>query len=169
MDAIDCIMTRRSIRKYDKKEVSKDIINKILAAAMMAPSAHDQRPWRFLVITDKKLLEKAANVYKYHGMVKDAAFAILACGDPSVEKQEGFWIQDCSAATQNLLLASHSLGLGSVWTGVFPRTDRVDAFRKLFSIPQPIIPFALIPFGYPAETRQKEDRYDETKVHWNTW
>lgn len=169
MEAIDCIMTRRSIRKYQDKPVPEETIKKILEAGMMAPSAGDQRPWHFIVVKDKKILEEASHVYRYHAMVKGAAFAILVCGDPSKERHSGYWVQDCSNATMNLLLAAHALGLGAVWTGVHPRKDREDAFRAIFKTPEGIIPFALIPFGFPAEMPSAKGRYDEKLVHKERW
>jgi nitroreductase len=165
MDAIDCIMTRRSIRQYENKPVPDKTIKTILEAAMMAPSGNDRRPWRFIVIKDKKALDEIANVYQYHRMAKDSAVAILVCGDPA----GAFWEQDCSNATMNILLAAHALGLGAVWCGIHPRQDREGAYRKLFRIPENIMPFALIPIGMPAEKRAAASRYDEKLVHKERW
>jgi nitroreductase len=135
----------------------------------MAPSAGNEQPWHFIVIKDKALLKKIGETHRYHSMAASAGAAILVCSDTALEKYPGFWVQDLSAATENLLLAAHALGIGAVWTGVYPREDRMAAYRKLLHIPEHIIPFALIPLGYPAEEHGVEDRYNAQRVHRDTW
>lgn len=169
MDAMEAILTRRSIRKYTKQEVPDSIIREVLEAAMCAPSAGNQQPWHFVVIRDRRILDEIPKVHPHSQMVKEAPVAILVCGDLSLEKRKGFWVQDCSAATENLLLAAHAKGLGAVWLGVYPREDRVDGIRKLLDIPEHVIPFSLVPIGYPAEKSFKVNRYDASRVHYDRW
>jgi len=169
MDALTAIQTRRSVRKYREGKVSDELINKILEAGMNAPSAGNEQPWHFIVIKDRKILNEIPKFSPYAGMVKQADFAILVCGDIKLEKYEGYWVQDCSAATQNILLSAHALGLGAVWTGVYPREDRVKGFRKQLNIPDDVTPFAFIPVGYPAEETVASDRFRKERVHYERW
>jgi nitroreductase len=169
VDALEAIHTRRSIRKYDDKPVPDELIQKLLAAAMSAPSACNQQPWQFVVITDRKLLAEIPKINPHAEMAQDAPVAILVCGDVDREKLHDYWPVDCAAAVQNLLLAAHALGLGAVWTGVYPRKSRMEGYRRLLNLPQKIIPHALIPVGYPAEQIPPEDRYQEDRVHRDRW
>jgi nitroreductase len=169
MDAVQTILTRRSCRKFLNKEVEQEKIDIILKAAMQAPSAGNEQAWRFIVVTDKKLLQEIPKVSPYAQMAKEASLAIIICGDPSLEKFPGFWVQDCSAATQNILLAAHALGLGAVWTASYPMMDRVEGIRHLFNIPDTIIPFAIVPIGYPAQELPVELRYKKERIRKNKW
>jgi nitroreductase len=164
------LLTRRSIRSYRKKEVETETLRELLRAAMHAPSAADERPWHFVVIQDPDLLEKIPSLHPYAGMVSQAALAVLVCGDPGREQHTGMWVQDCAAATQNFLLAAHAQGLGAVWVGVYPREERMAALRGLLGIPASIMPFALLPLGYPAETAHPRDNpFDKDRVHKDHW
>jgi Nitroreductase len=125
------------------------MIETIIKAAMAAPSAGNQQPWHFIVITDRAKLDAIPSFHPYSKMVMQAPAAILACGDPDGKKWPAFWDQDLSAATQNMLLTARDLGLGTVWVGVYPEKDRMEGFRKLLGIPENIHPFALIPIGWP--------------------
>lgn len=170
MELFEALHTRRSIRKYDKnKKVSDEQIKKILAAAMSAPTARNYQSWRFVVITGRELLDKIPGVHPYASMMKEAACGILVCGDMSVEAMAEYNNQNCSAATQNILLAAHALGLGAVWLGVYPREKRVEGLRALLSIPENILPISLVAIGHAAEEKGREDRYDVKKVHYNGW
>ncbi|MBD3363500.1 nitroreductase family protein [Candidatus Dojkabacteria bacterium] len=169
MDTLQTIHTRRSIRKYKDKMVSNEDIEKTLKAAMQAPSAGNGQPWEFIVIRDKELLNQVPEFSKYAQMAKNAPAAILVCGNPGESRYPDLWPQDCSAACQNILLAAWELGLGAVWTASYPWEDRMQGFRKLCDIPEDIIPFALIPVGYPDEEKGKDDRFDPEKVHENKW
>lgn len=168
METLVTIHNRRSIRKYQDKKVSDKLVQKILAAGMTAPSACNTQPWEFIVISDKTLLEECAKIHIHAQMTKDAALAILICGDLDRE-HKGFWVQDCAAATQNILLAVHDLGLGAVWTGILPQGERAQKFQELFNLPKNIAPFALIPIGYPAQESGKEDRSNPQRIHLNQW
>jgi nitroreductase len=169
MDAIEAILSRRSIRKYTKKSVSKELIKNLLEAAMSAPSAGNQQPWHFVVIIDTKILIEIPTFHNHADMLKEAALGILVCFDKDLEKHKGMGIQDCSAATENILIAVQAKGLGAVWLGVYPRKERIDGLRKLLNIPEHIIPFSLISIGYPAEQKPKANRYNESRVHYNKW
>jgi len=166
MDAEDVILTRRSIRKYTKKSIPDDLIKDLLEAGVNAPSAGNQQPWQFIAIDDRKILDELPNVLPNGKILSDADKAILVCGDLSQEKHKGYWMLDCSAATQNILLAAHAKGLGACWLGVYPREERVENLKKLFKTPEYVI---LISLGYPDEKSSKVDRYDDSRVHKNTW
>jgi len=163
------ILTRRSIRRFTAQPVSDEIIQELLHAAMSAPSAGNEQPWEFVVITDRKILDEIPKVHPYAQMCREAPAAILVCSDVTRESHQGFWVQDCSAATENILIAANDKGLGAVWVGVYPREDRVEGLRKLVGLPAYIIPFALIPVGYPAETKPPSGRFDPSRVHENKW
>ena len=159
METLEAIQTRRSVRKFTDKKISSDLIEKVLHAGMSAPSAGNQQPWHFIVIDDKKMLEEVPKVSLYAPMAKDASVAIVVCGDTKLEKYPGFWVQDCSAATQNMLLAAHALGLGAVWSGIYPLEDRVSGYRSLLGIPENVIPLSIVIMGYRLEVPKPEDRY----------
>jgi nitroreductase len=169
MDALEAIHTRRSIRKYEDKPVPEELIRKVIAAAMMAPSARNGQPWQFVVITERKLLAEIPQFHPNASMVAQAPAAILVCGDTTLELSPGYWPIDCAAATENLLLAAHALGLGAVWTGVYPKQPRMDGFRQMLNLPDHVIPHTLIPIGYSAEHAASQDRYREDRVRWNGW
>lgn len=169
MELFDAVMTRRSIRNFQDKPVSEDLIDKILEAAMLAPSAGNQQPWHFIIVKDRELLEQVVTFHPYAKMLGKAPVAIVVCGDPDGKKWPAFWPQDCSAATQNLLLAARGLGLGSVWTGIYPIEERVQGARKLFQIPQSIIPFAIVPIGWPDADFRIADRFKPQLIHQNQW
>lgn len=169
MELFEAIHTRRSIRKYQNKEIPDDLIRKLLAAAMMAPSTGDARTWQFVLVTDSDKKNKIKEVHPYVGMITKAPLGILVCGDLSKEKFPGFWPQDCSAAMQNLLLAAHASGLGAVWTGIHPIEDRIVKFKEIFGLPEHIMPLGLAVTGWPAQTAKSEERYTDDCVHYNTW
>ncbi len=169
MDLLDLIHTRRSIRRYLDKPISIETMKEIISAGTSAPSAGNQQPWHFVVITDKDILKQVSDIHPHAKMARDAAVAIVVCGEPALEKHKGYWVQDCAACTQNILLAVHAKGLGAVWCGIYPREERAENFRRLLGIPEGVIPFALIPIGYPAEEKERIDRYREDRVHYNRW
>lgn len=169
MDVFEAIHTRRSIRVYTEKEVTDQQIEIMLKAAMAAPSARNYQPWHYLVIKDKEILRQIPEFHPYAKMVNDASVAIIVCGDHSIEKMTEYNNQNCSAATQNILLAAHGLGLGAVWLGVYPREQRVQGIKELCNLPDHILPISLISIGYPAEKKEKVDRYKPERVHYNSW
>jgi nitroreductase len=163
------ILTRRSIRKYTGEPVPEKMILELLEAAMSAPSAGNEQPWEFVVIDDRRILDEIPQVHPYAQMCRQAPVAILVCGDLKKEAHQGFWVQDCSAATENLLIAVNEKGLGAVWVGVYPREERVEAIRNLIKLPEHIVPLALIPIGYPAEKRPPSNRFDPARIHKNKY
>lgn len=169
MDAMDAIFCRRSIRKYTSQPVPDTLVTQLLRAAMAAPSAGNQQPWQFVVITDRELLNKIPTVHAHAQMCKDAPLAILVCLDQCLEKIEGMGVQDLSAATENLLVAACALGLGAVWLGVHPREERVRGLRALLGLPEHVVPFSLAAIGYAAEQKPPAERYDASRVHHNGW
>jgi nitroreductase len=169
MDTIEAINTRRSIRRFKNKEISEAELKELLAAAMQAPSAGNEQPWHFVVIRERAILEKIPTIHIYASMAKEASAAILVCADSNLEKYKGFWVLDCAAAVENLLLAAHAKGFGAVWCGIYPNEERMAPFSKMFGLPPQITPFALIPIGYPAEEKKPEDRFKVDRVHKNKW
>lgn len=169
MDAFELILSRRSIRKYKKQAIPDELLQKLLRAAFNAPSAGNQQPWHFVILDDRKILNVIHTFHPSAQMLKEADKAILVCGDLHLEKFKGYWMIDCAAATENILLAAHSFGLGACWLGLYPREGRVLGMRKLLQLPTNIIPFALISLGYPAEKKPREDRYDTLRIHHNKW
>jgi len=165
----DPILTRRSVRRFTAQDVEEKDVRKLLEAGMCAPSAGNERPWHFVVIKDRATLEGVMEFHPYAKMLKECAGAILVCGDPSLEKYPGFWVQDCSAATENILLMAVQLNLGAVWLGMYPIEERVKGLRRLVGVPEEVIPFSLIPFGHPAEERKLIDRFDPERTHREKW
>lgn len=169
MEIIEGILTRRSIRKYSDKKVTKEQIHELLKAGMYAPSARNQQPWHFIIIDDRQLLSKMMNIHPYAKMLGQAQWAILVCGDEKQELSKGYWVVDCSAATQNILLAAHGSGLGAVWLGLHPREERKNDIRKLFDLPGHIQPLSLISVGYPDEEKEQPERFKTERIHHNQW
>ena len=169
MDALKAILTRRSVRKYTDKSISDEIIKQLLEAAFSAPSASNQQPWHFIVIDDRAILGKTKDFHPSAKMLEKAQKAILVCGDLNLEKLKGYWVLDCSAATENILIAARALALGGCWLGIYPRQDRVNHLKKILKLPEHVIPFALISLGYPNEKQEKVNRYNESRIHHNKW
>ncbi len=169
MDIFEALFTRRSIRKYTQGNVSDQDIELMLKAAMLAPSACNERPWHFIVIRDEKRREEVSKTSPYTRMAAHAPLVLLVCGDLREEKAEGFWIQDCSAAIENLLLAARGRGLGSVWCGVHPVAEREAYLRKLLNLPEKVIPLGLIAVGHPEQQFKEEDRFLPERVHQESW
>lgn len=170
--AYQTILSRTSVRAYTDQKVEKDKIEKLLRAAMAAPTAVNKQPWHFVVIEDKHVLEQIAEEIPTAKMAARAPLAITVCGD--MEKAQdgearGFWVQDASAATENLLLAAHAMGLGAVWTGVYPIKDKVDATRALLKLPETIVPLGTIVIGYPKEKPLPKDKWKPENVSYNTF
>ena len=169
MDAMEALLTRRSVRSYTDEPVPDTAVNALLEAAMSAPSAGNQQPWQFILVTDRDTLISITRVHPYAGMLKQAPLAVIVCGDLNRERHKGFWVQDCSAATQNLLIAARAQGLGAVWLGVYPLEDRVNGLRDLMGLPDFIIPLSVVSVGYPSVAQGPADRYDGRRIHMNQW
>src|SRR5450759_2515888 len=151
MDALDAIMTRRSVRKFTGEPVSEADIETILRAAMAAPSAFNQQRWRFVVVSDPERLAELSEATPYAGSLAGAAAGIVVCGETADERRPGYWVVECSAAAENALLAATALGLGSVWLGVAMYDDRIGNVRGILALPDHISPLAMIALGHPAE------------------
>ena len=169
---IDCIMTRKSVRQFANREVSAETIETLLKAGMAAPSAMNKQPWKFVVVQDKQLLKTLADTMP-NIRTTTAPLAIVVCGDMSIVDKSGNpsvnWQFDCSAATQNLLLAAEAMGLGAVWTGVHPYEDRLAAVKRALILPEHIIPLNVIPIGYPKGEALPKDKYAAENIHYNGW
>ena len=169
---IDVIFSRKSVRRYIRQVVSEQILDLLLKAAMAAPSGRNQQPWAFIAVRDQGVLNKLAEGLPYAKMLPEAGSCIVVCGysvPPARSGGKDLWEQDCAAATENILLAAESLGLGAVWTAVHPYHDRQEYVRSILEIPSYVYPFSLIPIGYPIGEEQPKEKYDPGKVHWEKW
>lgn len=166
---MQAIFNRRSIRKYTDKLVTEELIEQVLRAGMAAPSAGNEQPWHFIVINDRNVLNEIPKFHPHSEMLKEASHAIVVCGDLSLQKFEGYWVQDCSAAMQNMLLMVQELGLGSVWLGIYPMKDRIKALKDLLGLPESVTPLSIMSIGYPAETKEPADRFNPSRIHRNRW
>jgi nitroreductase len=163
---LDMIKKRRSIRKYTDQAVTGEQIRQLLEAAMAAPSGSNIQSWEFVVVRDPNLKKQLAQTHTWSSMAADAAVVFVVCGN---ERASHHWIEDASAATQNLLLAATALGLGAVWVGIHPNDDREAHLRKVLAIPKGIRVLCLVPVGYPAESKPPRTQYRESKVHYEGW
>lgn len=173
--ALECILTRTSVRQYQPdRTISRDTVETLLRAAMSAPTAVNKQPWAFIALDDRAALDSLAQVLPYARMLTKAPLAIVTCGDLSKaidgeDADKGFWIQDVSAATENLLLAAHAMGLGAVWTGVYPDAERVKDVQERLDLPANVIPLAVVPVGYPTGPQKPKEKWDPANVHFNKW
>jgi nitroreductase len=168
-EKLDYILDRRSIRRFTDRRISREQIRSLLTAAMYAPSAVNRQPWHFVVIDDQALMEQIMEVHPHARMLQSASHAIVVCGDEQLQHDDGYWVVDCGAATQNLLLAAHAMKLGACWVGLHPREERKRALSKLLKLPSHVRPFALVALGYPDEQKQRPDRFHAGKVKHNDW
>ncbi len=172
-ECLEMIYTRRSIRGYSDRKISDDDVVKILRAAMQAPSAGNEQPWHFIVVRDRETLKKMSEAFTFGQMLPNASVAIVVCADPKLSKYPyEMWVQDCSAATQNILIAARMLGIGSVWLGVYPRKERMEELRKILGIPEDIVVFSVVSLGYPKSDREfyeAQDRFREERIHTERW
>ncbi len=166
---LETIFERRSIRQYLDKPVEEEKIRTLLRAAMYAPSARDCRPWHFIVVRDEAVKKQFMQRQPYSRMLEQAPVLIIVCGDKRREAAPGYFLGDCGAATENLLLAACELGLGTCWLGIAPVKERMESIKELMGLPEHIEAFCGIAVGYPAESRQTPERYDQSRVHENRW
>lgn len=162
-----CISTRASVRQYTDAQVSDGMIDTLLRAAMCAPTAVNRQPWAFVVLRDKAVRAKLAEAIPNAGdKLTNASVAIVVCGDSTrmFEPQPEFWVQDCSAATENLLLTAHAYGLGAVWCGLYPDMKRADIVREILGLELRYLPLCVIPIGYPAGPVTPKDKYREDAI-----
>ena len=170
--AITNIMTRVSVREFTGEKISEAQIDTLLRAAMSAPSAINKQPWAFIVVTDEALIAKLGEALPYSRCSNKPAVAIIPCGDLSKAipgEMANFWINDVSAATENLLLAAHAMGLGAVWTGLHPDMNRAKMVQEMLGLPEHIIPLCVVPVGVPAEQPEIKDKYKPENIHFNGW
>lgn len=166
------ILKRTSVRSYLDKSIEDDKIEKLLRAGMAAPTAVNKQPWHFVVVTDKSLLQKLAKANPYAEMVARAPLAIVVCGDMTKAldgNAREFWVQDCSAASENILLAATGLGLGSVWTGTYPSEERCAAVSEVLGLPETLIPLNTIVIGYPDGEVTPKDKWQESNISYNMY
>jgi len=171
-NAINNLMTRVSVRDFTGEKISDQQIETLLRAAMASPSAMNSQPWAFMVITKDSLLAQLGEAFPYSRCANHPACAIIPCGDMSKTLQgeaEDFWINDVSAATENLLLAAHAMGLGAVWTGLHPSKERYLQAQALLGLPETIIPLCIVPIGVPAEQPEVKDKFNPDNIHYNRW
>ncbi|MDR3350915.1 MAG: nitroreductase family protein [Prevotellaceae bacterium] len=164
---LETILNRKSVRDYSAKEISDEAISNLLKAAMAAPSSRDRRPWELLVVSDKSLLQELGGKLRSASMLQKANKAIIVCGDTTLS--DNCWFLDCSAVTQNILLAAESMGIGAVWTAVYPYDDRAAIVSEQFQLPGNIKVLAVIPLGYPVEKNTPKDKFDAARIHNNKW
>jgi nitroreductase len=166
---MDAIFKRRSVRKYTEKPVEKEKIEKLLRAAMQAPTSGNQRPWEFLVVENKETLRQLSLTNPYSKLIANAPLAIVMLGNADFIKYPEHWEQDLAAATQNLLLEAVELSLGAVWVGVAPLPDDMAHIKSIFNFPDNIKPFAVVAIGYPDEEKKPVDRFEENRIHYENY
>ena len=168
---IQNIMTRTSVRKFTDRAIASDTLEQLVKCGMAAPTAVNKQPWAFVVVTDRVVLDSLENVHPWANL-KTATAAIIVCGDyeKKLEGEAGeYWVQDCSAATENILLAAHAYGLGAVWCGVYPTTERIAGVRRVLDLPSTIMPLNIITMGYPATANEPKDKWNPDVVHFQKW
>jgi len=170
-DFLETILTRHSVRHFTGGSVSADDLKKILKAGMAAPSAVNAQPWAFIVVTKRELLDLLWERLPHAKMLDKAGAAVIVCGVPGKDKNffSKFWTVDCSAATENILLAVHSLGLGAVWTAVYPDEEKIKTVREVLKIPSEIIPLNVIPIGVPVGDEEPKDKFKKENIHREIW
>lgn len=169
-NAIETLMTRTSIRSFTDRPVSADTIEMLLRAGMAAPTAVNKQPWHFVVINDRAKLDELGGNGRQSQMWQESTLAIAVCGNMEKALEgpaQAFWIQDCSAATENILLAAHALGLGAVWTGCYPMEERVANVSQVLNLPEHIVPLCVIVMGYPNENPDPKDKWKPENVTYN--
>ena len=164
---LETIMNRTSIRQYTDKEITDNEISLLLKAGMAAPSSRDRRPWHFVVISDRSILKSLGEQLKNAASLKDANKAIVVCGD--INLSDNCWFLDCAASVQNILIAAQSMGIGAVWTAVFPYDDREAIVNETIQLPENVRALTVIPLGYPAGEHKARDKFDSSRIHHNKW
>lgn len=170
MTNMNAIFERKSVRKYTEEKLTTDQLEMLARAGMAAPSAANRQPWAFVLIDDQSLIEGLSMAMPYAHFGAKAPAVIVVCGDLNKTfpgELSDYWIQDCSAASQNILLQAEDMGLGATWTAVYPETDRIDAARKLLNLPEHLVPLNIIPVGYPAGNAKSKDNYKAENIIYN--
>lgn len=168
---LENIHSRKSVRQYTSEPVTSEQIETLLRAAMAAPTAVNYQPWRFVVVTERTELDEIAGILPYAQMLKQATAAIVVCGETKWMggAENTYWQQDCAAATQNILLAAEALGLGAVWTGIYPNPDLYPKMHSFLNLPTTVEAFCCIPIGYPAGNEQPKDKWKPENIHYGKW
>jgi len=169
MDALETIRTRRSIRTFKPGSVGTGQVEALLRAAMQAPSSRNLQPWHFVAVVERARLDAFAAFHPHAAMLREAPLGILVCGDRLIQPQDGYLALDCAAATENLLLAAHAMGLGAVWLGVYPREERMVAAARWADLPPHVVPMAMVAVGIPGEVKDPADRFKPERVHADRW
>ena len=170
-EALEVIYTRRSVRSFTGEAIPREVLMKILRAGMAAPSARNIQPWSFVGVTERGLMDSLCERLPYAKMLDKAGAAIIVCGVPAKDAVYGgkYWVEDCSAAAENILLACHAMGLGAVWTAAYPNEDRVATVRDIIGVPEDVVPLAVIPIGVPKDKGKVTDKFKEENIYWNRW
>ncbi|HEX2394902.1 MAG TPA: nitroreductase family protein [Bacteroidales bacterium] len=169
MEVQDAILNRRSIRQYLDEPVTDDQISELLKAAMYAPSAVNKQPWHFIVFRDRATIRTITEKHPNASMLHQAGAAILVCWDEHLQHDTGYGPVDCAAATQNILLRAYSMGIGSVWVGLYPRQQRMEMAGEIFNLPSHIKGFSIVSLGYPAENKMQPQRFNRERIHFEKW
>lgn len=169
MDILEALFTRRSIRRYTGESITEEQLNILLKAGFCAPSAHNHQPWHFIVVREKNTLDSIAAIHPYAKMLPQAGCGIIVCGDKNEEGSEGFLVEDCSAAIQNILLAAHGMGLGAVWCGLYPVPKLTRNISEFVKLPSSVIPVGLVVVGHKDEEKAPVDRFKSEKIHYEKW
>ena len=171
-DAIETIMTRTSIRSFTDRPVAADTVEMLLRAGMAAPTAVNLQPWHFVVVNDRAKLDELGGDGRQSKMWQESPLVVVVCGNMEKAMEgpgQAFWVQDCSAATENILLAAHALGLGAVWTACYPIEERMAKVTEVLGLPEHIIPLCVVPVGVPAEQPEVKDKFKPDNIHYNAW
>ncbi len=171
-ETLKTIFSRKSVRTYTNEPGAKEKLEMLVRAGMAAPTAVDKRPWEFIIITDRKVLNQLADTLPYARMARQVSAGIVVAGDTRKQwrgPDSPYWIMDCSAASENILLAAESMGLGAVWTAIYPEDGRAEAVRKILGLPGHVVPLNLIPVGIPQGGEEPKDKYNPKQIHWNKW
>lgn len=168
---LENIMTRTSVRQFTNRPIAADTLENILKAGMAAPTAVNKQPWAMVVVTDRDVLDSLMAEHPYSNL-KTATAAIIVCGDMELALEgvaQEYWVQDCSAVTENILLAAHAYGLGAVWCGVYPNPERIPGAKRVLNLPDHIMPLNIISMGYPVGPQEPKDKWMPEKVHYQNW
>lgn len=171
-DVLVAIHSRKSVRRYADKSVEREQLEELLKSGMAAPSAGNRQPWAFIVLTQREKLVAISQKLPYGKILANAGAAIVVCGvlSKALPKDErDFWVQDCSAVSQNILLTAEAMGLGGTWLGVYPMSDRVKNIQSLLTMPEDIIPLNIISLGYPSGAEKPKMKFNPANIHWENW
>ena len=167
---MNAIFERRSIRKYTEKKISEKDLTLLLKAAMSAPSAGNEQPWEFIVVRNEETLKKINQIHPYSSMLLHADTAVIVCGNLTRQAyKRNYWVLDCAAATENILVQATDMKIGSVWLAVYPEPDRIEGIKNIFSLPEEVVPLAIVSLGYPDEEKESAYRFKRNRIHYENW